>query len=276
MKVSIVVPSKRCLYLRYLLRSLRDQSHKSFEVILVLKDCNFKIIESLCQAYSLNCVIIEQKEGNITRALNIGKKEARGEITLFTDDDAMPLQKWIERYVKLHTVFRGVAGISSRDIYINVSNLRLLPTPDDRAEVRLYRLLVRPWLEPPHPLLGKYRLGVYLTRRLDIAHGFFIPSKTCYSLSLRGVNMSFKTSYIYDAWFPEHKLLKRAPGLEQHFSLQLVLKESDTIFVPNNPVLHIARSESLSRTKYREELKRELEIMKSLYKEVLQIHGVGV
>jgi glycosyltransferase involved in cell wall biosynthesis len=276
MKVSIVVPSKRCLYLRYLLRSLRDQSHKSFEVILVLKDCNFKIIESLCQAYSLNCVIIEQKEGNITRALNIGKKEARGEITLFTDDDAMPLQKWVERYVRLHTAFRDVAGISSRDIYINVSNLRLLPTPDDRAEVRLYRLLVRPWLEPPHPLLGKYRLGVYLTRRLDIAHGFFIPSKTCYSLSLRGVNMSYKTSYIYNAWFPEHKLLKRAPGLEQHFSLQLVLKESDTIFVPNNPVLHIARSESLSRTKYREELKRELEIMKSLYKEVLQIHGVGV
>jgi glycosyltransferase involved in cell wall biosynthesis len=276
MKASIVIPSKGCLYLRYLLRALRDQSLKSFEVILVLKDCDSKTVEGLCQSYSLNCVIIEQKEGNVTQALNLGKREARGDIILFTDDDAMPLQKWVEKYVKLHTVFRDIAGISSRDVYIDVSNIRLLPTPDDRAEVRLYRLFFRPWLEPPYPLLEKYKLGVYLTRRLDIAHGFFIPSKICYSLSFRGVNMSYKASYIYDAWFPEHKLLKRAPGFEQHFSLQLVLKGSDIIFVPNNPVLHIARSESLSRTRYKGELKREFEVMRQLYKDLLKRYDVKV
>jgi len=276
MKVSVIVPSKGCTYLGYLMRGLRDQSIKPNEVILVIKSCDLRSVENLCNKFSLSCTIIEQKEGNVTRALNMGKKEARGDITLFTDDDVMPLQKWVERYVRLHTAFRDVAGISSRDVYINISNPRLLPTPDDRAEVRLYRLLVRPWLEPPHPLLGKYRLGVYLTRRLDIAHGFFIPNKICYSLSLRGVNMSFKTSYIYDAWFPEHKLLKRAPGFEQHFSLQLILKESDHIYVPNNPILHIARRESLSRTMYREELKREFEIMKSLYRELLKMYGVRV
>jgi hypothetical protein len=66
----------------------------------------------------------------------MGKKEARGDITVFTDDDVIPLQKWVERYVRLHTAFRDVAGISSIDVYINISNLRLLPTPDDRA---LYR-----------------------------------------------------------------------------------------------------------------------------------------
>jgi len=206
----------------------------------------------------------------------MGKKEARGDITVFTDDDVIPLQKWVERHVRLHTAFRDVAGISSRDVYIDISNLRLLPTPDDRAEVRLYRLLVRPWLEPPHPLLNKYRLGIYLTRRLYIAHGFFIPNSICYSLSFRGVNMSFKTSYTHDGWFPEHKLLKRAPGFEQHFSLQLILKGSDLIYVPNNPILHIARSESLSRTRYKEELKREFEIMRSLYKELLKRYNVNV
>jgi hypothetical protein len=107
---------------------------------------------------------------------------------------------------------------------------------------------------------------VYLTKKLDIAHGPFIPDKTCYSLPLRGVNMSFKTSYVYDAWFPEHELLVRAPGNEQYFGLQLVLKNLDTIYVPNNPILHIVRK-SLSRTT--SNLNSEKEIMKALYEKMI-------
>jgi len=276
MKISVIVPSKKCKYLRYLLASLKAQTTESFEIILVVKDCDLNVIEDLCREHSLKCIIIEQKEGYVTHALNLGKREAKGDITIFTDDDAIPLQKWIERYVKLHAMFRDVAGISSRDVYINISNLRLLPTPDDKSMVKLYRLFVRSWLEQPQPLLKKYRLGVYLTKKLDIAHGLCIPNKKCYSLAFRGVNMSFKANYIYDTNFPEHRLLKRAIGFEQLFSLQLVLKSFDLIFVPSNPVLHIARSESLSRTRHREELKREFEIMKSLYKELLKRYGVEV
>jgi glycosyltransferase involved in cell wall biosynthesis len=276
MKVSIVVPSKGCAYLRYLLRGLRSQSYPFFEVILVLKDCDLRVVESLCQGYSLNCIVIEQREGYFTHALNLGKREVKGDIMIFTDDDVTPLQKWIERYIKLHTLYKHVAGVCSRDIYIDLEGVRLLPIPDDRPEVKLYRFFIRSWLEQPLPLLRKYRLGVYITKKLNIAHGYDIPNKTCYSLPLRGANMSFKTSYIYDIWFPEHRLLKRAPGNEQYFALQLILKEFDIIYIPNNPVLHIVRRESLSRTMHREELKREFEIMKSLYRELLQRYGVRV
>ena len=276
MKASIVVPSKGCEYLRYLLKGLRSQSYKSFEAILILKDCDLRVAERLCQDYSLNCVILEQKEGNVTQALNMGKKEAKGDITIFTDNDAIPLQGWVERYIKIHYKFKNVAGISSRDIYIDLSSLQILPILDDKPEVRLYRLFIRPWLEQPHPLLKKYRLGVYLTKKLDIAHGFCIPNCICYSLAFRGVNMSFKTNYIYDVSFPEHRLLKRTIGFEQYFSLQLVLKELDLVYVPNNPVLHIARSESLSRTRYKGDLRKEFEIMKSLYRELLLKHGIEV
>jgi len=275
MKTSVVVPSKGCKYIRYLLRGLRSQSYRSFEVILVLKDCDLRVAESMCQDYSLNCVIIKQREGYFTHALNLGKREAKGDITIFTDDDVIPPRKWVERYIKLHTVYRHV-GVCSRDIYIDLEGVRLLSIPDDKPMVRLYRLFIRSWLEQPLPLLRKYRLGVYITKNLNIAHGYSIPNKTCYSLPLRGANMSFKTSYIYDVWFPEHKLLKRAFGNEQYFALQLVLKGFDTIYVPNNPVLHIARSESLSRTMYREELKKEFEFMKGLYRELLQKYGVRV
>ena len=149
MKVSVIVPSKGCKYLSYLIRGLGDQSIKPSELILVIKNCDRNYVEKLCSDLSLSCSIIEQKEGYFTHALNLGKREAKGDITIFTDDYTIPLQKWIERYVKLHAMFRDVASISSRDIYTNISNLRLLPTPDGRPEVRLYRLFIRSWLEQP-------------------------------------------------------------------------------------------------------------------------------
>ncbi|NAZ11870.1 MAG: glycosyltransferase [Desulfurococcales archaeon] len=276
MKVSIVIPSKGCVYLKYLLSGLRNQSYKSFEVIIILKDCDLRLVEDLCHNYSHNCTIIEQKEGYFTRALNLGKKEAKGDITIFTDDDVIPPKKWIERYIILHSLYKHVAGVCSRDIYIDLQTVRLIPIPDDRPVTRLYRLLIRSWHEPPLPIMRKYRLGVYITRKLNIAHGFHIPNRTCYSLPFRGANMSFKTSDIHDTWFPEHELLKRAPGNEQYFALQLILKGLDIIYTPSNPVLHIERSESLSRTRHREELKTEIEIMKVFYKELLQRHGVTV
>jgi glycosyltransferase involved in cell wall biosynthesis len=272
MKVSVIVPSKKCKYLRYILASLRTQTIESFEIIIVVKDCDLKVIGELCREHFLKCIIVEQKEGYFTHALNLGKKEAKGDITIFTDDDTISLQKWIERYVKLHAMFRDVAGVSSRDIYINIRNLRLLPTPDDRPQVRLYRLFISSWLEQPLPLMRKYRFGVYITKKLNIAHGFYIPNKTCYSLPLRGANMSFKTSYIYDIWFPEHKLLKRAPGNEQYFALQLALKGLNTIYVPSNPVLHIAREESLSRTRDKTANVEKI-LMKALIKDLLRKYG---
>jgi len=271
LRASIVVPSRGCKYLEYLLKGLRGQSVKPYEVVIVIKECNTKAVESLCVEYGLPCIIIEQLSGYVTHALNIGKKEAKGDIAIFTDDDAIPLKKWIEKYIKLHRKYHNVAGISSRDLYLDLNSLRITPTPDDRVTVRLYRWFVRPWLEPPHKLLKKYRLGVYLTKKLDLAHGPYIPSKTCYSLPFRGVDMSFKTSYIYDIWFPEHNLLRRAPGFEQHFGLQLVLKGYDTIYVPDNPILHVVRSESLSRTQKRYELRQEFVIMKKLYRELLSL-----
>ena len=272
MRLSVVVPSRGCKRLKYLLRGLRSQDIKPHEVIVVVKECDVKAVENLCRSHGLSCVIVEQKQGYFTHALNMGKREAKGDVIIFTDDDAIPLRKWVERYVELHAAYRGIAGICSRDVYVDLSTLRLLPTADDNAVVRLYRWFVRPWLEPPHPLLQKYRFGVYLTRKLSVAHGPFIPSRACYSLPFRGVNMSFKVSYVYDVWFPEHELLKRAPGNEQYFGLQLILKGFDTIYVPSNPILHAARSESLSRAN-RCEVKREFEIMRSLYADLLQKYG---
>jgi len=269
MKVTVIVPSKGCNYINYALSALRSQTINFHETILIAKGCDIKGIENLCHKLSLRCVVIEQQSGFFTHALNLGKKNATGDLLLFTDDDAIPPPKWIEKYIRLHLAYPWVAGIASRDIYLDLREMRLRPIPDDKPPTKLYRWAVRPWLERPHPLLKKYRFGVYLTKNLDIAHGPYIPDRECFSLLFRGVNMSFKASDVHDVWFPEHPLLRRAPGNEQHLALQILLKGLETIYVPSNPVLHIAREESLSRTRNKKELRLEVEVMKSLYKQLL-------
>ena len=82
--------------------------------------------------------------------------------------------------------------------------------------------------------------------------------------------MSFKAEYVCDSWFPEHPKLIRAIGFEQYFGLQPVLKGFDTIYTPHNPVLHIAREGSLSRTRRKAELEIEAEIMRGLYKKLMK------
>jgi hypothetical protein len=86
--------------------------------------------------------------------------------------------------------------------------------------------------------------------------------------------MSFKANFTHDVWFPEHELLKRAPGNEQYFGLQLVLQGFDTIYTPNNPVLHIARNESLSRTRDKA-ANIENNLMRALIKDLLRKYGFG-
>lgn len=240
------MPSQGCKYIKYLLLGLRRQTISPKEVIIVAKNCNMRDVEELCNRYSLNCVLIEQKHGSFTNALNMGKKEAGGDILIFVDEDVILLPKWIQRYVYYHRVFPRVAGISSRDIYFDLRRKTIERTPDDDPLTRLYRYAVRSWLDQPHELFKKYRFGVYITKNIEVVHGPFVPYKLCYSLPFRGVNMSFKAEMVYDCYFPDHPLLKRAPRNEMYFGVQVKLKGYDMIFIPNNPVLHIKRK-SLSR-----------------------------
>ena len=235
---------------------------------MVLKNCQVSSVESLCKKYDLPCVIIEQTTGYFTHALNMGKKVASGDIVVFTDDDSIPPRGWLARYYDLFRKYPEVAGICSRDIYVNLKTNKLLPTPDDKPLTRVYRYFLGTWLKPPHLLLKKYRMGVYLTRKLDIAHGPYIPNHKCYSLVFRGVNISFKREFINDIWFPESPKLKLAYGNEQYFGLQLVLKGFDTIYVPDNPTLHVDGG-SLSRNMNKVEWRKEARIMRSLYKKLI-------
>jgi len=75
MKVSIVVPSKGCKYLGYLLTGLRDQNVKPNEVVLVVKECDTKRSKISAVRQASVASLIEQRRGFFTHALNLGKKK---------------------------------------------------------------------------------------------------------------------------------------------------------------------------------------------------------
>jgi glycosyltransferase involved in cell wall biosynthesis len=93
MKVSVIVSSKGCNYINYALSALRGQTFNFHETILVVKGCNIKEVEDLCRKAGLSCVVIEQRSGFFTHALNLGKKNATGDLLLYTDDDAIPVKR---------------------------------------------------------------------------------------------------------------------------------------------------------------------------------------
>lgn len=253
-KISLIIPSKGCKFLEYALRSLANQSLKPTEVILVLKDCEIKIIERLCSEFNLNFILEEQKKGFVTNALNLGKKIAIGDILIFTDDDIIAPEKWIENYVKLFLKLR-VASISSRDVYYDLQKKKILKTPDDKKHIKMFRYFVRPIIDPPHPLLKRYRLGSYISKRYKFVFGRGIPNKECLSLPFRGVNMAFKKEAVEGINFLENEHFIRGFRCEQHFGIQLILKGYESVYTPKNPVYHIVH-ESLSRVQTKEEIQK--------------------
>ncbi|MEM0049327.1 MAG: glycosyltransferase family A protein [Candidatus Bathyarchaeia archaeon] len=272
-KVSVIIPVARYQFLRYLLPSLASQTYSDYEVVFVIKNLDDKIIEKSCHRYPIKYAIIQQKKGFFTGALNLGKKNASGDLLLFTDDDVILPNSWIKKYVKLHEAFKRAGAISSRDLSIYGKNncFRLKPLREDRIYIKLYHWFIKSIMQPPHPLFRKYVLGIYLTKDYRINYGLRFPNDICFSLPFRGANMSFKKEAISDHDFPEHPLIKRGLGNEQYIGIVLVLDGWESIYTPQNPVLHFWQRETLSRfERETEEIKVEKKIMKNLIISILK------
>ena len=250
MLASVAIPTyKGAPFISYVLESLGNQSFKDFEVVIVIKPCGDKtedIVRKTCDMLNLQYRILIQHEGYFTNALNMCLKNAKGDILLFTDDDAILPINWINEHISEHKRFPRAGAISGHIIYYDLDSGKFLRSDVERPLVRVYRRFLLPTLERPHSLFKDYRQGVYITNTFSVAAGPGIPYKKCLSLPVRGVNMSFKKEAAEDAQFPEHPLLKTAPWNEQYIGAQLVLNGYKSFFNPSLLVYHILRK-SLSR-----------------------------
>ena len=268
MKISVIIPTLCPRFLKKTIESLSLQSELPDEIVLVLKNCKKDIVEDECNKYNISPVILIQKEGYFTNALNIGLRSITGDIILFTDDDVILPVNWVRIYRKTYEKYSKIAGISSIDVLIDPNTLNKVNSIDFSLWTSNFRKFIRPLIQPPHPLLMKYRQGVYIDKKFNVRFGGALPWEQCYSLPYRGANMSFKSEAIKDFKFPEHPNIIRGIGNESYIGLYIIKNNMDMIFIPTNPVYHIVR-ESLSRSINKKEIEQEYSIMKIFYKNII-------
>lgn len=103
---SIIVPVYNVeKYLVECLESLKNQTSKNYEVILI-NDGSTDNSKEICEKYAINnknFTMYSKKNGGLSDARNYGIKRAKGEYVLFVDSDDYVDKYTIENYTKLVT-----------------------------------------------------------------------------------------------------------------------------------------------------------------------------
>jgi glycosyltransferase involved in cell wall biosynthesis/GT2 family glycosyltransferase len=115
MTVSIIINTlNRDYWLKRVLDALMLQTYDDFEIIVVNGPSTDKTDEVL-KAYKDIIKIEKCRVPNISISRNIGIKAAAGDIVIFIDDDAVPINKhWIAHYVKAFENDPELAGIGGK------------------------------------------------------------------------------------------------------------------------------------------------------------------
>lgn len=103
-KISIIIPSyKSEKYLEKLLSSIKNQTIKPFEIIIIDSKSNLIEINKITKQYSDLNTIIKQIESSSFpgNKRNLGAKISNGEILAFLDLKTLPKKHWLENGINL-------------------------------------------------------------------------------------------------------------------------------------------------------------------------------
>jgi glycosyltransferase involved in cell wall biosynthesis len=251
--VSVILPTyKRAHLITHVLEALACQTYANFEVLVVLKPSGDKT-EEILQRFSriLRIEVIIQKEGFVTDALNLGLDHVHGDIIAFLDDDAIPLEDWLQKHVATYEEYNvgGVAGnvVPGRlrgNLSLPVEGAsEIIPEPNwflNSARQILWNC----------PLEGLEHYMVFISRagRVSYDSEFSEHARHNVTRSLLGMgaNMSLLAEPVRDFRFPRTWIL----GLswEQYIGWYVWKRRGySLVFNPEAVVCHLIHNRSLSR-----------------------------
>lgn len=201
--------------LPFLFEGLARQTVRPDEVVVVLKpsgDGSEKVIEEYKGVLPIRLYI--QKEGYAIHAYEMAIKKAEGDILLFIDDDAIPHNEWVERYLRLFEKLRDAGAIGGLTLKAHLINGRLVTTDDSLFGNEGTRDV---FYRRPIPQLSDY------CRWISISG--YPGAKPCRgpiikSVLLSGTNMGFKADAI--GGMPLTKLYRRSRKAYQFETLLAV------------------------------------------------------
>jgi len=175
--LSIVVPSyRRPEYLSRCLIALQNQKFTDFEVLCVCRETDVATRECISAALSRDGRIKEVIVvlAGVVAAMNAGLGAAKGEIVVFTDDDAQAPSHWLEAIVDHLGNYPNCGAVGGQD-RLQIDDARL---------------------SDPKPVqhVGRYSL----LGRFAATHHCPIEQEHVIADVLKGVNMAFRRDLIKD------------------------------------------------------------------------------
>ena len=118
MKLSVIIPTVDRNYklLEKCLISLKDQSFRDFETIVVSNERTSSII-NICKRFDAK--LVKESFGTRGGACNVGAKNSKGEIIIFTDDDCTFPGDWLSKIHKRYKGDRKLSALGGNDIINN-------------------------------------------------------------------------------------------------------------------------------------------------------------
>jgi glycosyltransferase involved in cell wall biosynthesis len=231
------------------LDGLTKQSYSNFDVVLVVKPSNDGT-EDLVEKYSDQFPIkaVFQEIGYVTEALNLGIKNATGDVICFLDDDAIPAVNWLQKYAETYQQF-DVAGVAGDviPVKINKGKQEILEEKEEPPFVYpLTRIGYSLW---NRPLPGAEGYFTYVTRSGTINlvgnMAYWKKHGVIKSFLGMGASLSVLRAEVEDFAFDNVWIL--GAGWEQVLAWHIWKKGLCLVYNPEIEVFHINHEESLSR-----------------------------
>ena len=126
--LSVIIPTRnRALELERCIKSIKNQTYKKFEIIVV-DDKSTDNTPSIINQYKVRYIRNKKNLGQ-SSAQNIGAKIAKGNILVFIDDDCIPDKYWLEHIAKAFKISKNTAVVGGKIVNLGKTkfNIHLLP-----------------------------------------------------------------------------------------------------------------------------------------------------
>jgi len=184
------------------LASIASQTRRPEEEVIALKpsgDGGEEVMRSFSTQLPIELVV--QVRGNFTDAVQMAIDNARGDIILFLDDDAVAEKRWVEKYDNLFNSLPNVGGIGGKSHKAYIKSGKVVKTHELFYDEK-----------PPRNAFYRKPLPEYVNYYGWIARSGFWAQKLrlamCFSLLLGGVNMGLLRDAVKDC--PLADLFKRS------------------------------------------------------------------
>ncbi len=211
MEVSVIVPTYRRPYsLRKTLMALENQTLKPKEIIVVVREDDKETIDFLKNESIKILRVALIKEGGQVIAMNEGIKNATGDVIAFTDDDAEPEERWIEKIIE-HMEKDEVGAVGGRDF---IAKRKFEKKAGVVGKITWFgRIIGNHHLDPINPA----------SREVEV---------------IKGVNMAYKKKYIDRFSFDTFLDNRTSPMNEVDICMYVKKKGKKIIYDPNIKVFH--------------------------------------